>query len=42
MELILGGINGNYLRDIIERAARETESVEAAVAYANDASLLFD
>jgi len=30
----LGGINGHYLRDITENAARETEEVFAAVAYA--------
>lgn len=43
MRLILGGINGNYLRNLIEGAsvvvdgARATESVWAAVAYATDA-----
>ena len=42
MRTILGGINGRYLRDVIEAAASQTEFVEAAVAYANDASLLFD
>lgn len=42
MQMILGQINGNYLRDITERAALETEYVEAAVAYASDASLLFE
>lgn len=42
MRLILGGINGNYLRDITENCAPETEEVLAAVAYATDASLLFD
>ena len=34
MKLILGGINGHYLRDITENAARETEEVLAAVAAA--------
>jgi hypothetical protein len=42
MRLILNGINGEYLRDIIESAAPDTESVDAAVAYATDSSLLFD
>jgi len=42
MKLITGGINGNYLRDIIENAASETQEVLAAVAYATDTSLLFD
>lgn len=42
MQLILGGINGNYLRNITEIAAKETEEVLAAVAYATDTSLLFD
>ena len=43
MRLILGGINGDYLRNLIEQAsviddgARATESVWAAVAYATDA-----
>lgn len=43
MRLILGGINGDYLRNLIEGAsavvegARVTESVWAAVAYATDA-----
>lgn len=43
MRLILGGINGDYLRNLIEGAsavvegARVTESVLAAVAYATDA-----
>lgn len=42
MKLILNGINGRYLRNIIESAAVETERVDAAVAYATDVSLLFD
>ncbi|GLV27602.1 hypothetical protein TomTYG75_01290 [Sphingobium sp. TomTYG75] len=43
MRVILGGINGDYLRNIIEEAsaidggARITETVWAAVAYATDA-----
>jgi hypothetical protein len=40
MELILGGINGHYLRNITLRAADLTESVQAAVAYASEGSLL--
>lgn len=48
MKLVLGGINGTYMRDLIERASRpvdgqlETEAVWAAVAYATDTGLLFD
>ena len=42
MRLIMGGINGHYLRNITENYARDTEEVLAAVAYATDASLLFD
>ncbi len=42
MKLILGGINGEYLRDIVEAAHRETEYVKAAVAYANSEELLFE
>lgn len=38
----MGGINGHYLRNITENCARYTEEVLAAVAYATDASLLFD
>lgn len=44
MRIILGSINGNYLRDIIEEAGAvgengiATESVWAAVAYATDAT----
>jgi hypothetical protein len=42
MRLILNGINGRYLREIPDNAAQDTEVVEAAVAYATDASLLFE
>ena len=42
MRLIMGGINGHYLRNITENCSRDTEEVLAAVAYATDASLLFD
>ncbi|MBV8754108.1 MAG: hypothetical protein JO328_14700 [Hyphomicrobiales bacterium] len=42
MDFILGGINGRYLRNITLQSVGETEAVEAAVAYANEASLLFD
>ncbi len=42
MRLILGGINGHYLRDITENAAKQTEEVLAAVAYATHTELLFD
>jgi PLD-like domain len=42
MRLIMGGINGHYLRNITLNCAPETEEVLAAVAYATDASLLFD
>lgn len=42
MRLIMGGINGHYLRDVVENAQVDTEEVIAAVAYAHDASLLFD
>ncbi|PSL21647.1 phospholipase D family protein [Shimia abyssi] len=42
MKLFLGAINGNYLRNITENAAKDTEEVLAAVAYATDNSLLFD
>src|SRR5687768_1842200 len=34
MRLILNGINGRYLLEILENAAAETDIVEAAVAYA--------
>ena len=42
MRLIMGGINGQYLRNITENCACDTEEVLAAVAYATDASLLFE
>ena len=42
LELLLNGINGNYLRNILEKAASETERVDAAVAYATQNDLLFD
>lgn len=42
MELKLGAINGNYLRDIIEVASTNTYEVKAAVAYATDIRLMFD
>lgn len=42
MEVILNGINGEYLRNIILRAESETERVDAAVAYATSQDLLFD
>ena len=42
MRLILNGINGEYLRSITESALKETETVEAAVAYATNEALLFD
>lgn len=42
MELLLNGINGNYLRNILLKAEKETERVDAAVAYATQNDLLFD
>lgn len=42
MQLMMGGINGNYLRNITENAAGETQEVLAAVAYATDSALLFE
>lgn len=42
MQLILGGINGRYLRELVDNAGDETERVDAIVAYASDMSLLFD
>jgi phosphatidylserine/phosphatidylglycerophosphate/cardiolipin synthase-like enzyme len=42
MRLILNGINGCYLREIPDNATRDTELVEAAVAYATNEALLFD
>jgi len=42
MKLMLNGINGGYIRDILERAKAATERVDAAVAYATNQDLLFD
>ena len=42
MHLVMGGINGHYLRNITLNAAENTEEVLAAVAYATDNSLLFE
>lgn len=42
MRLIMGGINGHYLRYITDNLADRTEEVLAAVAYATDDRLLFD
>ena len=42
MHLVMNGINKHYLRDIVENHAKKTTKVLAAVAYATDASLLFD
>lgn len=42
MRLILGGINGHYLRYMTDNCACDTGEVLAAVAYATDVSLLFD
>ncbi|MCK1415337.1 phospholipase D family protein [Bradyrhizobium sp. CW4] len=42
MRLIMGGINGHYLRNITMNCAQDTSEVLAAVAYATDASLIFD
>ena len=42
MRLIMNGINGHYLRNIVENSAKNTEEVRAAVAYATDADLLFN
>lgn len=42
LRLILNGINGRYLREITDNAAKTTDYVEAAVAYATDETLLFD
>ncbi|MGJ5180811.1 phospholipase D family protein [Bradyrhizobium oligotrophicum] len=41
MHLILNGINGRYLREIPDNWRTQTESVEAAVAYATEDRLLF-
>jgi|GEM_PF-3526150 hypothetical protein len=42
MQLMMGGINGNYLTNITLNAAVETQEVLAAVAYATEMDLLFD
>jgi hypothetical protein len=42
MKMILGGINGEYLRNITDNHMHDTEEVLAAVAYASEATLLFD
>lgn len=42
MRLIMGGINGHYLLNIIANCASDKEEVLAAVAYAADGSLLFE
>ncbi|WP_116654699.1 phospholipase D family protein [Pelagibacterium sediminicola] len=41
MKLILNGLNGSYLRDLLELAPDKTERVDAAVAYATENDLLF-
>ena len=41
MRLVLGGVNGLYLREILENA-EGVERVDAAVAYATQEDLLFD
>lgn len=42
MQLILNGLNGNYLRNILLNAVDHCERVEAAVAYATESDLLFE
>lgn len=42
MKLVLGAINGQYLRDITENNVDATDEVLAAVAYASQSALLFD
>jgi hypothetical protein len=42
MRLILNGVNGRYLIEILENAVADTELVEAAVAYASTEALLFN
>jgi hypothetical protein len=42
MQLMMGGINGNYLTNITLNAANDTQEVLAAVAYATEIDLLFD
>nr|MBI1231877.1 phospholipase [Cytophagales bacterium] len=42
MKLIMGGINGEYLKWLFWDHKSKVESVSAAVAYASDSRLLFD
>ena len=42
MKLIMGGVNGHYLRNITENYAQDSDEVLAAVAYATDVQLLFE
>ncbi len=42
MKLVLGGVNGLYLREILENAGGDVDRVDAAVAYANRDDLPFD
>lgn len=42
MRLVLGGVNGLYIREILDNAGELVERVDAAVAYATDDRLLFD
>ncbi len=42
MDLVLGKINGNYLRFYTDNFSENTEEVLAAVAYATDEELLFN
>lgn len=42
LRFVLGGVNGLYLREILENAGDRVERVDAAVAYATSEQLLFD
>jgi hypothetical protein len=42
MHLVLNGINGRYLRETLDNKVKETEFVEAAIAYATDGAPLFE
>ena len=42
MEVIAGGVNGKYLRELLHPSLKDTEEVKAAVAYANGHPELFD
>ncbi|MGO7604756.1 phospholipase D family protein [Rhizobium ruizarguesonis] len=42
MQLVLNGLNGNYLRNILLNAVDHCERVDAAVAYATEGDLLFE